>query len=50
MKRASLMEIDDYICEGLDAAPLRAEDEDGLPILDQPPGRREAELALIAGE
>ena len=30
------MEIADHICERLDAPSLRAEDQDGLPILDQP--------------
>ena len=49
-QRAALMEIDDHVGERLDASPLRAKDQDGLPILDQPPGRRQAELALIVRE
>ena len=49
-KRAALMQIDDDVCERLDAPSLRAEDQDGLSIIDQPPGRRKAELALIIGK
>ena len=44
------MKVDNYISEGLDAPPLRAEDQDGLPILDQPPRGREAEFTLIVGK
>jgi hypothetical protein len=49
-QRAALIKIDNYVRERLDASPLRAEDQDGLAILDQPPGRRQAEFALVAGE
>ena len=49
-QRAALMKIDDHVGERLDASPLRAEDQDGLPILDEPPRRREAEFALIVRE
>jgi hypothetical protein len=44
------VEIDNYVCEWFIAAPLRAENQDGLPIFDKPPGRREAELALVIRE
>ncbi len=44
------MKIDNHIGEGFDAAPLRAENEYGLAILDQPPRCRQAEFALIVGK
>jgi len=44
------MKIDDHCSKRLDAAPFRAEDKDCLPILDKPPSRCQAELALIARE
>jgi len=44
------MKIDDHVGEGLNASPLRTEDQDCLPILNQPPRRRQAEFALIVRE
>jgi hypothetical protein len=46
-QRSALMKVDDHVRERLNTPPLRAEDQDSLSIVGQPPGRREAELALI---
>ena len=46
----SLMQIDDNVGERLDAAPLGTEDEDGLAVVNQPPGGCKAEFALVVGK
>ncbi|MNG95862.1 hypothetical protein D3C79_549100 [compost metagenome] len=41
------MEIDNYVCERFDTTSFWAEDEDGLPVVHQPPSCRKTEFPLI---
>ena len=44
------MQIDNDIGERFDAPSLGAEDQDGLSVIDKPPGGRKAEFALVIGK
>ena len=44
------MQIDDDVGERLDATPFGAENENGLTVIDEPPGGREAEFTLVVGK
>jgi hypothetical protein len=46
----ALVQVDNNISERLDAASHGAEDQDGLSVIDKPPGGREAEFALVVGK
>ena len=49
-ERAARVQVDDDVGERLDASALWAIDQDGLAIVDKPPGGGEAQLALIVRE
>ena len=40
LQHSALMEIDNYVRERFDTTSFWAEDEDGLPVVYQPPGCR----------